>query len=93
MGWSRTEDHSDVTDDFKQFFNLGKLWNAPAGWYTFRLNEPGYEQIVRMTDQEFAHWAENPQEMDRERLEAGLRQRHLRSRRDRPDHRLRHPLL
>jgi hypothetical protein len=74
VGWSRTEDHSDVTDDFKQCFNLGKLWNAKAGWYTFRLNEPGYEQIARMTDEEFAHWAENPQEMDRERIEAGLKQ-------------------
>jgi hypothetical protein len=41
VGWSRTEDHSDVTDNFEQCFNLGKLWNAPAGWYTWRLNEPG----------------------------------------------------
>ena len=74
VGWSRTEDHSDVTDNFEQCFNLGKLWNAPAGWYTWRLNEPGYEQIGRMTDEEFAHWAKNPQEMDRQRLEAGSKQ-------------------
>jgi hypothetical protein len=34
------------------WFNLGKLWNAPAGWYTWQLNEPGYEQIGRMTDED-----------------------------------------
>ena len=27
-----------------------------------------------MTDEEFAHWAKNPEEMERQRIEAGLKQ-------------------
>jgi hypothetical protein len=75
VGWSRKEDHSDLGDNFnhKQLFNLGKLWNAPNGWFQWWLTEPGYEQLTRMTDEEFAHWAENPQEVDRQRIDDGLK--------------------
>jgi hypothetical protein len=74
VGWSRNEDHSDLADKFDQFFNLGKLWNAPNSWFQWRLTEPGYQQLARMTDEEFAHWAKNQEEVERQRIESGLRQ-------------------
>jgi len=74
VGWSRKEDHSDLADNFEQILNLGKLWNAPNGWFQWQLTEPGYLQIGRMTDEEFAYWAKNQQEVERQRIEAGLKQ-------------------
>ena len=74
VGWSRKEDHSDLTDNFDQLFNLGKLWNAPNSWFQWQLTEPGYLQLARMTDEEFAYWAKNQQEVELQRIEAGLRQ-------------------
>ena len=38
------------------------------------MTEPGYLQIGRMTDEEFANWAKNQQEAERQRIEAGLKQ-------------------
>ena len=74
VGWSRQEDHSDLADNFDHLFNLGKLWNAPNGWFQWQLTERGYLQIGRMTDEEFAYWAKNQQEVERQRIEAGLKQ-------------------
>src|SRR5262249_42454157 len=74
VGWSQKEDHSDLADNFDRVFNLGKLWNAPNGWFQWRLTEPSYQQIARMTDEEFRHWAKNQEEVEQQRIEAGLRQ-------------------
>ena len=74
VAWSQKEDHSDLEDSIDQFSNLGKLWNAPNGFFVWQLTEPGYAQLARMTDEEFAHWAKNPQELERKRIEAGLKQ-------------------
>jgi hypothetical protein len=74
VGWSRKDDHSDLADNFDQVFNLGKLWDAPNSWFQWQLTEPGYQQLARMTDEEFARWAKNPQEVEQQRIEAGLRQ-------------------
>ena len=75
VGWSRMEDHSDLADNFfDQLINLGKLWNAPNSWFKWQLTEPGYLQLATMTDEEFAYWAKNQEEMERQRIEAGLRQ-------------------
>jgi hypothetical protein len=72
VAWSRKEDHSDLADNFDQLFNLGKLWNAPSGWFKWELTEPGYLWLGRLTAEEFAHWAHNVEEEERKRIEAGL---------------------
>ena len=55
VGWSRTEDHSDLADNFfDQLVNLGKLWNAPNGWFKWKLTESGGLHLALMTDEEFA---------------------------------------
>jgi hypothetical protein len=74
VAWSRTEDHSDLDGNFDQCFNVGKLWNAPNGWFTWELTDPAYLNLTRMTDEEFAHWGKNMEEFERLKMEAGLRQ-------------------
>jgi hypothetical protein len=75
VGWSRTEDQSDLADNFfDQLINLGKLWNAPNSWFKWKLTEPVGLQLALMTDEEFAHWAKNQEDVERQRIEAGLRQ-------------------
>jgi hypothetical protein len=74
VAWSRKEDQSDLENNFEQCCNLGKLWNAPNGWYTWELTDPSYLRLATMTKEEFAYWAKHVEEMDRQRIEAGLRQ-------------------
>ncbi len=74
VGWSRKDDHSDLADNVDQLFNLGKLWKAPNSWFEWQLTEPSYAQFARMTDEEFARWAKSPQELEQQRIEAGLKQ-------------------